>query len=72
MLHVGILIIKKEYTFKTYGKNKIKVILRQFYRVILFLLETRLKIIIIDKYLTVFVKNLKKFYILISFFKKLK
>ena len=33
------------HSFNSYGKNKIKVILRQFKLVILFLLKTRLKII---------------------------
>ena len=45
MLHVGILIIKNGLSIQKLWKNKIKVILRQFYRVILFLLKTRLRII---------------------------
>ena len=37
--------LKTDYPFKLNGKNKIKVILKQFYRVILFILKTRLRII---------------------------
>ena len=70
MLHVGILIIKTDYPFKIYGKNKIKIILRQFYRLILFFFKLGLKKFKMNKNLTVYVKNLEKFDFLVSFFKK--